>query len=88
MISALMYYTGHTPQFGTKDFAPMYHALETILGLGLVASFLMQGITAYLFKIVHGEKEILLQQNTALARIFGTILIVLSMIISVSFFAY
>lgn len=31
MVSALIYYTGHTPEFNTKEIMPLVYSLETTL---------------------------------------------------------
>ena len=88
IITAVIYFTGHTPEQSETLLSVFFPTLGWTLALGLLGMFVLQGAISLLFRIPDMEKEILIDQNTALSAIIEGGLMVFALIIAVSFYSY
>lgn len=88
IIAAAIFFTGYTPESGTPILQVFLPSLLWSGVFGVLGMIFLQGILSLFFRVRHLEKEILIDQNTALSRIVEGTLVALALIVAISFYSY
>lgn len=88
IITAAIFFTGYTPDHETPILQVFLPSLLWSAVFGLIGMVFLQGLLSLFFRVPRMEKEILIDQNMALASIIEGGLVVLALMVSVAFYSY
>lgn len=88
MISALIFFTGYTPDHEFLKVSVFLPSILMTLGFGIIGMIVLQGCLSLIMKIFSIEKEIIIDQNESLGMIIEAFLIATSLLVSVAFYSY
>lgn len=88
IITAAIFFTWYTPDHETPILQVFLPSLLWSAVFGLIGMMFLQGLLSLFFRMPRMEKEILIDQNVALASIIEGGLIVLALMVSVAFYSY
>ncbi len=88
MISALIFFTGYTPDHEFLKVSVFLPSILMTLGFGIIGMIVLQGCLSLIMRIFSIEKEIIIDQNESLGMIIEAFLIATSLLVSVAFYSY
>lgn len=88
MISALIFFTGYTPDHEFLKIGVFLPSILMTIGFGLIGMIVLQVCLSLTMKIFSIEKEIIIDQNESLGMIIEAFLIATSLLVSVAFYSY
>lgn len=88
MISALIFFTGYTPDHEFLKIGVFLPSILMTIGFGLIGMLVLQGCISLMMRLFSIEKEIIIDQNESLGMIIEAFLIATSLLVSVAFYSY
>ncbi|MBP9779785.1 hypothetical protein KBD33_04160 [Candidatus Gracilibacteria bacterium] len=88
MISAVIFFTGYTPDHEFLKIGVFLPSILMTLSFGCIGMLVLQASLSFIMKIYSIEKEIIIDQNESLGMIIEAFLIATSLLVSVAFYSY
>ena len=88
IISALIFFTGYTPDHEFLKIEVFLPSILMTIGFGIIGILVLQWCLALIMKLFSIEKEIIIDQNESLWMVIEAFLIATSLLVSVAFYSY
>jgi uncharacterized membrane protein YjfL (UPF0719 family) len=88
MISALIFFTGYTPDHAFLQMSVFLPSILMTLSFGLIGMIVLQWCLWIIMRLYQIEKEIIVDQNESLGMIIEAFLIATALLVSVAFYSY